>query len=301
MSKYVKRWLLGLVLLAPAMDLYAQGGIGYTQYMDNLSPLNSAYSLLEKNGVVNVNARRQYVGLDGAPTAIYFNASAPLPTIGASAGLLLISDQFAIEQNIEVAAFFAKGIQLSETQNLAVSLNAGLKRYVANYTSLDAGDPSFMNDIRETAPTFGFGILYYAERFFVGVSMPKFSIRRLGDASAENRLDLKNRYYLTGGYLLPLTEELSLKPTAIGMFADGMSSLGNVSATLYIKEFLGLGAGLSTNGEASGLLSINANTFRIGYSYQVVTSSTSLNGMSNATHEVSLGFRFGKNPKAKLL
>jgi hypothetical protein len=39
----------------------------FTQYMDNLTPLNPAYSLLDKANPVNTMARKQWVGINGAP------------------------------------------------------------------------------------------------------------------------------------------------------------------------------------------------------------------------------------------
>src|SRR5271165_629467 len=83
---------------------------GYTQYMDNLTPLNPAYSLLDKAGSISTLARKQWVGVDGAPTTFLINGNLPLESINGSAGLIVFNDQFAIERETEVNAYFAKGI-----------------------------------------------------------------------------------------------------------------------------------------------------------------------------------------------
>src|SRR3569833_2672104 len=62
----------------------------FTQYMDNLTPLNPAYSLLDQAGSVNTMARKQWVGIDGAPTTFLINANIPVPSIEGAAGLVVI-------------------------------------------------------------------------------------------------------------------------------------------------------------------------------------------------------------------
>src|SRR5579862_6184571 len=135
----VKKWGLGLLWLGFATGLKAQQQqeFGYTQYMDNLTPFNQAYSMLDKNGSLNALVRKQFVGIQGSPSTFIFDASLPIESIQASAGALVLNDQFAIEQNTQISAFFAKSIQLGGAQYLAVSISAGVKKYVANFSSLD--------------------------------------------------------------------------------------------------------------------------------------------------------------------
>ena len=51
----VKKWMLCLLFTGFAISLKAQQQqeFGYTQYMDNLTPFNQAYSMLDKNGSVS--------------------------------------------------------------------------------------------------------------------------------------------------------------------------------------------------------------------------------------------------------
>src|ERR1700712_5310747 len=123
-----------LFLLASKQKVQAQTQqFSFTQYMDNLTPLNPAYSLLDQAGSVNTMARKQWVGIDGAPTTFLINANIPVPSITAAAGLIVMNDQFAIERQTEANAYFAKAIQLGQNNYLGVAINAGIRRYVANY------------------------------------------------------------------------------------------------------------------------------------------------------------------------
>src|SRR3984885_12975057 len=138
-----------LMVLATAKSMAQTPAFTYTQFMDNLTPLNPAYSLLDKAASVSTLARKQWVGIDGAPTTYLLNGNLPLEDINAAAGLIVFNDNFAVEHQTEVNAYFAKAIQLGETDFLAVSLNAGIRNYTAYYSQLDSNDPEFRNDVRE--------------------------------------------------------------------------------------------------------------------------------------------------------
>src|SRR5580700_10779046 len=102
-----------LILAAISQRVAAQSQLfSYTQYMDNLTPLNPAYSLLDQAGSINTLASKQLLGINGGPTSFLINGGVPIESIGSSAGFNLLSDQLAIEKELEVNAYFAKAIQL---------------------------------------------------------------------------------------------------------------------------------------------------------------------------------------------
>ena len=294
--------ILSLLLMITGSKLMAQQQIySYSQYGDNLTPINPAYSLLDKAGSLNVVGRKRFVGIDGAPSSLLLSGSLPLESIGGAAGLYVLNDQIAVERQIEVNAFFAKSIQLTEKDYLSVSINAGVRNYVGNYSTLDYYDPEFKDDIKETSPNIGFGVMFFSDRYYLGVSVPELTIRSLGTASVQQANYLKSHYYFTGGYLADLAEDIKFKPTTLVSYVNGSPLLADVTGTIYLKEQLGVGAGYRTDKRASGIISITTDTFRVGYSYQFGVASNNLGGINTATHEVSLSYRFGKTSERKLL
>jgi type IX secretion system PorP/SprF family membrane protein len=274
----------------------------FTQYMDNLTPLNPAYSVLDQAFSVNTMARKQWVGIDGAPTTFLLNGNVPIPSIDGAAGLVVLNDQFAIERQTDVNAYFAKAIQLDQNNYLAVSINAGLRNYVANYSMLDPGDPVFANDVRETKPNIGFGVMYFSDWYYLGVSAPELTITSLGTASVQNNNNFKSHYYFTGALITNLGDDFKLKPSILFSYAKGVPLITDFSGILYVKETLGMGVSYRLNEEMAGIITLNLDQFHIGYSYQFGTSSDNLGGFNLATHEVTLGYRFGKGiTKRKLL
>jgi type IX secretion system PorP/SprF family membrane protein len=291
---------MSLLILTGNMAFAQQPNFSYTQYMDNLTPLNPAYSLIDKAGSLNTLASKQLVGINGGPTTFLLNGNLPLEPINGAAGFIVTNDALAVEHETEVDAYFAKAIQLGEKDYLAVSLNAGIRNYVAYYSQLDSSDPTFKNDIRETKPNVGFGIMYFTDWYYIGLSVPELTITSLGTASVQNNSNFTNHYYFSAALITNVDEDIKFKPATLLSYSSGVPFTADISGTFYLKDVLGLGVNYRTNKEAAGILTINFDAFHIGYSYQFGTASQNLGGYNNATHEVTLSYRFGKgaiNPK----
>ncbi|WP_439698331.1 PorP/SprF family type IX secretion system membrane protein [Mucilaginibacter sp. AW1-7] len=282
--------------------VFAQQQIyNYSQYADNLTAVNPAYSILDKAGSVSVLGRKQFIGIDGAPSSLMLNANFPIESINGAAGVYVLNDQAAVEKQIEANVFFAKGVQLTQTDYLAVALNLGVRNYVGNYSQLDATDPQFMNDVRETKPNIGFGVMLYSANYYLGLSVPEFTIRSLGTASQQQANYLRTHYYFTGACLADVSDDVKVKPATLVSYVNGSPVLANISGTLYLKEQLGIGLNYRTDKKAAAMLSVIGKAFRVGYSYQFGTSSNNLGGVNITTHEVSISYRFGNVIGNKLL
>ncbi|WP_158989119.1 PorP/SprF family type IX secretion system membrane protein [Mucilaginibacter sp. L196] len=267
----------------------------YTQYMNNLTPINSAYSLTDQAGSVTAVTRKQFTGIDGAPSTYLLNASIPLPDMGASTGFIVQNEQIAVEKQTEASFFFAKSIQLDDQTFLAVSANAGIRSYKANYLSIDENnDPLFNNNISETKANLGFGVLLYSDTYYIGLSLPELTLRSLGTASVQDENYLKNHYYLAGAYLAELSDDFKFKSSGLATYASGSPVTANFAGIFYIKDAFGFGASYATNSQAALLLDLNISTVQIGYSYQFGTNSSNLGGYNNAVHEIMLSYRFGE-------
>ncbi|HWZ04373.1 MAG TPA: PorP/SprF family type IX secretion system membrane protein, partial [Mucilaginibacter sp.] len=193
----------------------------------------------------------------------------------------------------EANAYFAKGIQLGQNDFLAVSLNAGVRDYVANYSQLDPNDPQFRNNIRSIKPNIGFGVMYYTDTYYIGISVPELTITSLGTASQQSGINFDNHYYFAGGLLTDLDEDIKFKPAALVAYTKGIPVTADFSGTIILKEQLGVGVDYRTTKQAAGILTINVDNFHIGYSYQFNTASQDLGGINIPTHEVTLSYRFG--------
>lgn len=285
--------ILYFLLLSPCF-VAAQQAFSYTQYMSNLTPLNPAYSLIEEDGSVNMLVRKQWASVDGAPTSYIFNANMPIQPIGASAGLIALSDKIGVENQTQFNAFFAKSIRLAENQFLGVSLLAGVRRFTADYTQLDPGDPLATTDIRETKMTTGVGVMYYSNNYYLGIAVPQLSLKNAGNNPSANNRYFRNTWYFSGGSLADISDDVKLKPVTLVSYTRGVPLIADISALFLFKDKFDAGMNYRTNNELAAIVFFNIDNLHIGYSYQFGASSSNLGGINNATHEISLGFHFSR-------
>jgi type IX secretion system PorP/SprF family membrane protein len=291
------------VLLAVAgstVNAQQQRIYNYNGYADDLTPVNAAHTLVTGANMISMRGNRQLIGIDGGPGSLMLSGHFQLKSIDASAGLYVMNEHIAVENQTEVNAFFAKAVRLTDQTYLSVALNAGFRNYVANYTQLDATDPQFSADVRETRPNLGFAVMLYSSDYYIGLSVPELSIRSLGTASAQEVSYLRSHYYLTGAYLLNLSEDVKVKPATMMLYTPGSAVLANLSGTLYLKEQLGLGINYRTDKTAAAMLSLITKSVQIGYSYQFGVSNTP-SAINTVTHEVGISYRFGGTGSNRLL
>jgi len=62
-----------------------------------------------------------------------------------------------------------------------------------------------------------------------------------------------------------------------------------------------LGVNYRTNNDAALIITTDFSSFYVGYSYQFGVSTTSIGGYSNATQEITLGFRISKKSKDAII
>jgi type IX secretion system PorP/SprF family membrane protein len=294
-----------LAVLFSFNTAFAQQHFGYGQYMHNMGPFNPSWYLSDASeGSVNAIVRKQWVGMDGAPSTMVLNGHLPFHSMNAATGMHLAYDSFGPEKLFNLVSFFAKSVRLSENETyLSAYLSAGISRYEALYSSMDGSDPHFRDDILETSGILGLGIMYYRpERFFLGFSVPQFSFRELGIGSKRADYHFNTPFYFMAGYLADLGDSFKLKPVVMGTEVKGLPTALDVSATLYIQDALGLGLSYGTSKEMGAQLSfIASSNLQLGYSYQFGTESYGISNKGNNTHEIGLGYRFGKGLTKKLL
>src|SRR6185437_14164635 len=101
--KIVIAGLLLCLLIVMAGDRVSaqQQPFSYAQYMDNLTPHNPAYSLIDRAGSINTLASKKLVGINGAPTTFLLDANLPIESINGSTGLIVFNDKVGVENETE--------------------------------------------------------------------------------------------------------------------------------------------------------------------------------------------------------
>jgi len=281
--------------LLVATGLQAQQPLTHTQHGQLRTVVNTATSLMHMGGEVSVIGRRQWVGVEGAPTVFWGSGHMGFDGIGATAGLNIRHENLAVEKLTEASAFFAKSVRISENEYLGLSLSAGLSYLDGRFSQLDPMDPAFREDVRETDALVGFGVLLYRpERYYVGLSLPRLMLGNLG-LTGDSRYAFNNIYHLTAGALFHLGTDFQFRPSLLVTYSESLRPQAEASAMFFVKEVFGVGVNVRTYGEVAGMAQFNFGGFGLGYSYQFNPGNQPLNRrINNTTHEIGLNYRFGK-------
>ena len=303
MNKFYR--VLILLLCSASLKGYAQQAFTYTQFIDNLTPINHAWSVTQEGSAVNVLSRKQWVGIDGAPMTVMANGYMPISGQNATVGFTMLSDKVAIENLTEVNLFGAKSVRLSDETYLAVGLNFGFRNYEALYSQLDPNDPEVINgDVIESRANVGASVMMYMPggvgrslpgSLYVGVSIPRIAFRTLGAGSTGTTVNQKNFYFFTAGYNYPVTPDIDWNSAAVVAYTANLPVQADFSTKMWFNHALGVGLNYRASNEIAVLSSFKTGNVNIGYSYQFGASSTKLAGFNRGTHEVSISLRFGNS------
>jgi len=285
--------LLFALTLLSAGSVDAQQKAMFTQYMFNGLAINPAYSSVDEALNITGVARQQWVGFEGAPNTQTFTLHTPIKESNTSVGFMAMRDQIG-EVITETGAFItaAQRVPVGESSWLSVGINAGASKYVANYSAVSGGvsasDPVFADE-NQLRGNFGFGVMFFSQKFYAGFSSPFFYYRDLGNASS-SRSAYRPHYMLQAGYLIDLGEDFKLKPNMLMKFVNGSPLQIDMNLNLLIKEVLWVGASYRSLDSFDAVMKIDVTpNITLGYSYDFTT--TELAKVQKGSHEIMLGFR----------
>ena len=318
----LKKYII-LLLLAFGLKASAQQGIQFSQYAFTGLTVNPAYAGYKEDLTLNMVSRLQWTGIDGAPRtgAISIDGLTDDNRKNNGLGLLIIADQLGPQTTSTAYVNYAYRLRLdaADTKRLSFGIGVGASQYVVDYSKFnatDSGDPQIGNtgSISKISPDFRFGVFYTSSSFYMGASAVNlFADAGFKDNSAVIR-EARN-FYLTTGYIMPLTSNLDWKPSIlIKEDFKGPTNL-DLSTNFLINRVLWLGATYRTGVKSFSKAALQSNLsdydamvgiaqfyvnprFRIGYSYDYNISK--LATTQNGTHELSLGISFNRRKERVL-
>lgn len=269
----------------------------YSQYMFNGLALNPAYSATDEALTLTSLFRQQWVGLKGAPNTQTLSIHSPIKESNTSIGTLIMRDQIG-EVITEQGGYLtvAQRVSIGENSFLAGGINVGISTYRADYSlnyeesPHSVNDPVFVNGSGNRA-NFGMGVMFFSQKYYVGVSSPHFYYRpfdALSDLKAAK--PYRSHYILQGGYVMDITDNLKFKPHFIANYVNGSPLLIDFNVNLLISETIWLGASYRSFDSFNAIAQIYVlPKLAVGYSYDFTT--TELAKVQSGSHEISLKFR----------
>lgn len=275
-----------------------------SQYLFNGLVINPAYAGSRDALAANLTYRHQWVGFDGAPVTQMVSIHSPLGRRKLGAGLLVYNDRIGVSQETGVFTNHAYRIRFRKGK-LAFGVGAGLTFLRSAWTQVaiqQANDIAFSADQRSAVrPNFSGGMYYHTKTWFVGLSSPFLMLHRYpagseGFSLSQARADLQPM--LTGGYLVELTREIKLKPSALIRYRRSSGVQADLSSNLILKDRLWLGASYRTGDAMVATVEVLPTPqWRVGYAYDLGLSR--LRTAHQGSHEVMLQYEFGFRIRVK--
>lgn len=283
--------------------IYGQQDAQYTQYLYNTVSVNPAYAGSRGHLSVAALHRSQWVGLDGAPTTQTFNIHSPIGYRGVGLGVSIVNDKIGPTSETNFDIDFSYTIYTSSEGRLSFGLKAGANLLDVRFSELNqfTPDPTLAVDIdNRFAPNFGAGVYYHTNKFYAGLSIPRFLETSHFDESAlSTASEQKNLYFITG-YVWDLNTFLKFKPTLLTKVVQGAPLQVDLSANFMLNDKFILGAAYRWDAAISALVGFNVSDgILIGLAYDKETTELGNAAFNDGSFEIILRYDFIKT-KANL-
>ncbi len=298
--------LLSTIVIVSAS---AQQATQYSMYMLNPFAFNPAYAGYDNSLSLTGVYRSQWVGLEGAPETRSLNAHSPLYLFGGGLGISLESENTGSWKRTGVFGSYSYSVPTG-TGSLSLGLSAGFLQRELDGSLVrtpgtildDEGNPIDHQDpILSTGLHSGAGLAFNAGVFFRSGNLDAgLSVLNLSETAIDMgdiRFKPDRTFFAFLKYRLQLTDDFQLEPSVL-LKSTGEQTQADFSALLRFRENIFAGASYrGYNSETQDAIVILtgiklSEKLSLGYSFDMTSSS--LNTVSNGTHEILLNYNLNK-------
>ncbi|GAA3576481.1 type IX secretion system membrane protein PorP/SprF [Snuella lapsa] len=287
--------ILGLIMFM-YQNQYAQQDPQYTHYMYNTMSVNPAYAGQREVFSVTALYRTQWVGIEGAPDTQTLGIHGPLRNKKIGLGLSIINDKLGPSSEVYAEANMSYTIPFNDRfTKLSFGIKAGVHHLGIDWSKGQFQKPDlvFEENLDLWAPMIGAGIYVHSRKWYLGFSVPNFMTTEHYDDYVQSVAAERLHYFLIGGYVFYLSDNLKLKPAFLVKAVSGAPLIADVSANLLIIDKITAGLAWRWDDSVSALVGFQiTDNLLIGYSYDLTT--TKLGNYNLGTHEILLRFELSK-------
>lgn len=296
-KRIIKNILIGIVLLT-ALHTYGQQHPLYTQYYNNFSLINPAYSGSHGLFTATADIRSQWAGVVGGPETQTLSLHGPVGK-NVGLGLSIVNDKVFVLNETHLFADFSYSIETSDNAILAFGLKAGGSFLNVDLLGLGIeNDNLFSENINQFNPNFGAGVFYYTEKFYASLSTVNIlkTKRYAKNSNVVSSASDEMVFYVSSGYVFDISEDFQLKPSVMMRAVNRSPLSADISASILWNNKLEFGISHRLDESISGLFQIRlTDNFKIGYTYDATISN--LSNYNNGAHEFSFILNLGKTRK----
>ena len=292
MRKLIHILIASMLVLLTSKEVKSQQDPLFSQYMFNTLVFNPGYTGTADVFSIMALSRHQWVGFDGAPTTQTLSLHSPLAGETVSIGGNIIHDQLGPITQTGAFASIAYRFKTGSQTKLSLGLVGGANLFQAGLGSLQTvdDDPANTNISSELMPNFGFGAYWYAERYYVGLSVPKLLQNELSTNGAVlTTAEEERHYFLIAGIVKEISADLKVRPSTMVRVVEGAPLSVDLNLNFLLRDKVWFG-GLYRLGNTFGVMAQYQFTeqLKAGYAFDMTTSK--LGGYNGGTHEVMIGY-----------
>ena len=256
--------------------------------------LNPAYAGSHGNLSATALYRNQWTGIDGAPVTQTFSLHSPLNNDKVGLGINIVNDKIGITNTLNIHGSYSYMIQTGAGK-LALGIQAGMLQYKSFFSKISFSDPINEpvqgDNINLIKISFGGGLYYFSDKFYVGLSSPRLSSFKTIKDTLHNPI-FASHFFLSSGMIFNLNSILKLKPSLLVKAVQGPLPQFDINTTLYFKDFIGLGLSYRYMESVAAMLQLAfAKNYKIGYSYDYGISG-GLQKYNKGSHEIMFQVEF---------
>ena len=257
-----------------SISVFSQQDAQYTQYMYNTLSVNPGYAGSRGHMSITALYRSQWVGLEGAPTTQTLNIHSPIGYRGVGLGLSIINDKIGPVSETSTNIDFSYTVYTSFEGRLSFGLKTSANLLDVRFSELNQNigqgpDKALYTDIRnKLSPNIGAGIYYHTNKYYIGLSVPRFLETDYFDKSKLSIARDRMNFYLITGYVFDINNFLKFKPAIMAKAVEGAPVQLDLSANFMFDDKLIFGAAYRWDASVSGLVGFYlSDGFLIGITY----------------------------------
>ncbi len=283
--------------------VYIQSFMAYGQYFQLLSQFymngqfyNPAYAGSREVLSVNLLARQQWFGIEGAPQTLNFGLHTPLKKLNLATGFWAFTEKIGVSKLSAVGVNYVYRIRFNNgKRNLAFGLKTGIISFYSNLSNvklIEKNDPEF-NGIILSQVKFdaGFGIYYYAPHFYFSYSIPL--LQSFGYNAYTENDNIKTRFlntYATIGGIINVGNGIKMHPSLLFKASKNDGQI-DLNFAIIALDVLSMGISMRSADALVFLLDYQVSSrLRIGYAHDFTTSL--LHRITTGSNEISLRYEF---------
>lgn len=273
----------------------------FIHHVSNPYLYNPAFAGYDKQAVLFLTHREQWVGIQGAPSSSNLSFHTPAGYASPiSLGGDISNDRIGILNHTTIRATFGYSVPLGVEYKhyLRFGLSGGISSQQFDLEDINIEDDLVLqNFIRRSTFLDGrFGIQYHLGNLNLGFALPHIFSNPMMNPDGFNvaQVSALDHFIASANYRINLNAQgnLAFEPTVLYNISRELDNQLEAFGVLQIKDVFWVGGGYQQQAGIAGMLGFKVKNMQIGYAYGV--GGNALAGQSGGTHEAQVALFMGK-------